>query len=126
MKGSFFSRGETNSCTNANCWLLHRFNSSASSLCFSASFMSANSVLTSRTLASSSSCAVLQSGARCIGVGLGAGVGGDAGAEGSRLWGMEVIGLLGVCMALGWGLDIGAFRFEMDVVDGKMEGGAGS
>jgi hypothetical protein len=85
VKGSFFNRGLTNSCTKANCWLLHKFSNSASSRCFSASFISAKRHRTSRTFASSSSPAVLQSGARCIGVGLGAGVGGEAGAEGSKL-----------------------------------------
>lgn len=38
---------------------------------------------------------MLQSGARCIGVGLGAGVGGLAGAEGSVLPGMT-LGLAGI------------------------------
>ena len=51
---------------------------------------------------SSCSAAVLQSGARCVGVGLGAGVGGDAGAEGSRLCGIvEDRGLVGVIMGRG-------------------------
>lgn len=47
--------------------------------------MSANKARTLLTLASSSSPAVLQSGALDMGVGLGAGVGGEAGADGSRL-----------------------------------------
>jgi hypothetical protein len=51
---------------------------------------------------SSYSAAVLQSGTRCVGVGLGAGVGGDAGADGRRLCGMaEVRGLVGVMMGCG-------------------------
>jgi hypothetical protein len=53
---------------------------------------------------SSCSAAVLQSGARCVGVGLGAGVGGDAGAEGSRLWCIEAFigpGLEGVSIGRG-------------------------
>jgi hypothetical protein len=51
---------------------------------------------------SSYSAAVLQSGTRCVGVGLGAGVGGDAGAEGRRLCGMvELRGLVGVIMGRG-------------------------
>lgn len=51
---------------------------------------------------SSYSAAVLQSGTRCVGVGLGAGVGGDAGAEGSRLCGMvELRGLVGVMIGRG-------------------------
>jgi len=51
---------------------------------------------------SSYSAAVLQSGTRCVGVGLGAGVGGEAGAEGRRLCGMvEERGLVGVIMGLG-------------------------
>lgn len=86
VKGSFFSRGLTNSWTNASCWLLHIFRSSASNLSFSASFISMNRVRTSRTLASSCSAAVLQSGAFDVGVGLGAGVGGDVGADGSIPW----------------------------------------
>lgn len=45
---------------------------------------------------------MLQSGARCIGVGLGAGVGGDAGAEGRRLCGrVEETGDVGVCIGRG-------------------------
>lgn len=51
---------------------------------------------------SSCSAAVLQSGTRCVGVGLGAGVGGEAGAEGSRLCGsVEDSGLVGVMMGRG-------------------------
>jgi hypothetical protein len=51
---------------------------------------------------SSYSAAVLQSGTRCVGVGLGAGVGGEAGAEGRRLCGIdEVKGLVGVIMGRG-------------------------
>ena len=51
---------------------------------------------------SSCSAAVLQSGTRCVGVGLGAGVGGDAGAEGSRLCGIvEDRGLVGVIIGRG-------------------------
>jgi hypothetical protein len=49
------------------------------------------------TWESSCSAAVLQSGARCVGVGLGAGVGGEAGADGSKLCGIvEERGLVGV------------------------------
>ena len=52
--------------------------------------------------ASSYSAAVLQSGTRCVGVGLGAGVGGDAGADGRRLCGIvEARGLVGVMMGGG-------------------------
>jgi hypothetical protein len=73
------------------------FNSSPSSRCFSPSFISANKARMLLTCESSCSAAVLQSGARPVGVGLGAGVGGDAGAEGSRLCGMvEDRGLVGV------------------------------
>jgi hypothetical protein len=62
-----------------------------------------------------------------MGVGLGAGVGGEAGAEGRRLCSMvEDIGLLGVWMARGCGLDMVAFRLEREVVEGKMVGGGGS
>jgi hypothetical protein len=51
---------------------------------------------------SSYSAAVLQSGTRCVGVGLGAGVGGDAGADGRRLCGIaDVKGLVGVMMGPG-------------------------
>ena len=104
VKGSFFSRGLTNSCTKPNCWLLHMLSSSARSLCFAASFMPAKRALTSRICSSSWSAAVLQSGTRCCGVGLGAGVGGDAGADGRRLCGIEDdIGLLGVCIGRGRG-----------------------
>jgi hypothetical protein len=79
-------------------------------------------ILISRTLASSSSPAVLQSGIRCPGVGLGAGVGGDAGADGSMLCGMLVVrGLLGVCILCGCGL-----RFVMEGEDGNAGGGGGS
>ena len=45
---------------------------------------------------------MLQSGALCVGVGLGAGVGGEAGAEGRRLPGIvDAMGLLGVRICLG-------------------------
>lgn len=45
---------------------------------------------------------MLQSGARAVGVGLGAGVGGDAGAEGRRLCGrLELEGLIGVSIGRG-------------------------
>jgi hypothetical protein len=102
VNGSFFSLGLTNSCTKASCWLLHRLSSSASSRCCSPSFMLANKTRMSLTLASSPSPAVLQSGMRCPGVGLGAGVGGDAGADGSMLCGiLVVIGLVGVCILCG-------------------------
>lgn len=51
---------------------------------------------------SSCSAAVLQSGTRWVGVGLGAGVGGEAGAEGRVLCGMvEDSGLVGVIMGRG-------------------------
>jgi hypothetical protein len=51
---------------------------------------------------SSYSAAVLQSGTRCVGVGLGAGVGGEAGADGRRLCGIvEVRGLVGVIIGCG-------------------------
>lgn len=36
------------------------------------------------------------------------------------------MGLLGVCMALGGGLVMGAFRFECEDVEGKSGGGGGS
>jgi hypothetical protein len=72
---------------------------------------------------------VLQSGARPRGVGLGAGVGGDAGAEGSMLCGIvEAIGLVGVWIGRGGGgrVDvIGAFLFVNDEVAGNVGGGGG-
>lgn len=79
-------------------------------------------------LPSSCSAAVLQSGARCKGVGDGAGVGGDAGAEGGRLCGMDAaieFGLLGVCIGRGGGRVMGPFRFDRATGDGNMEGGGG-
>jgi hypothetical protein len=88
MNGSFLSRGLTKSCTKLNCCMLHKFNNSASNLCFSASVISTKRERTFLTCASSCSAAVLQSGALFIGVGLGAGVGGEAGAEGNKLCGM--------------------------------------
>jgi hypothetical protein len=73
---------------------------------------------------------VLQSGARPRGVGLGAGVGGEAGAEGSRLWGIvDAIGLVGVCIGRGGGGredDMGALRFESDEGAGNAGGGGGN
>jgi hypothetical protein len=122
MNGSFFSLGLTKSCTKASCCILQRFNNSASSLCFSASVISTNKARISRTFASSCSAAVLQSGALCMGVGLGAGVGGEAGADGRRLCGMvEGGGLDGNLIALG-GLveDMGAFRLLSDEGTGKL------
>ena len=45
---------------------------------------------------------MLQSGALCVGVGLGAGVGGEAGAEGNKLCGIVAdSGLVGVMMGRG-------------------------
>lgn len=67
---------------------------------------------------SSCSAAVLQSGTRCVGVGLGAGVGGDAGAEGRRLCGIvEDKGLVGVI--------IGRGAPERDILLGFREWAAG-
>jgi hypothetical protein len=68
----------------------------------SALFMSPNCARMLLMSPSSCSAAVLQSGTRCVGVGLGAGVGGEAGADGSRLCGMvEFRGLVGVIMGRG-------------------------
>jgi hypothetical protein len=84
--------------------------------------MPAKSTLISRTFASSSSPAVLQSGMRCPGGGLGAGVGGEAGADGRKLCGMLVVrGLLGVWILCGCGL-----RFARAVEDGNAGDGGGS
>lgn len=64
--------------------------------------MSLNSARVFLICESSCSAAVLQSGTRWVGVGLGAGVGGEAGAEGSVLCGMvEESGLVGVIMGRG-------------------------
>ncbi len=95
VKGSFFSLGQTKSWTNVNCRLLHMFRSSASILSFCATDASLNTARMSRLDTSSCSSAVLQSGSLERGEGLGAGVGGDAGADGRLLWGIvEAIGLL--------------------------------
>lgn len=102
MNGSFFNLGLTNSATKLSSWLSQRFNSSPSSLKRSALFISLNCTLVFLICESSCSAAVLQSGARCVGVGLGAGVGGEAGAEGRRLLGIvEPKGLVGVIMGRG-------------------------
>lgn len=102
MNGSFFSLGLTNSATKLNSWLSHRLSSSPSSRMRSARFMSPNCARMLLMSPSSCSAAVLQSGTRCVGVGLGAGVGGEAGADGSRLCGIvEESGLVGVIMGLG-------------------------
>lgn len=107
MKGSFFNLGLTNSATKLSWWLLHMFRSSPNSRCCSASFMSLNKARISLTCESSCSAAVLQSGALCVGVGLGAGVGGDAGADGRRLCGMLEEGSgLGVWIGRGAERDI--------------------
>lgn len=102
MKGSFFSLGLTNSATKLSSWLSHKLSSSPSSRSRSALFMSPNRARMFLMCESSYSAAVLQSGTRCVGVGLGAGVGGDAGADGRRLCGIvEVRGLVGVIMGCG-------------------------
>jgi hypothetical protein len=102
MKGSFFNRGLTNSATKLNSWLSHKFSSSPSSRSRSARFMSLKCARMSLMCESSYSAAVLQSGTRWVGVGLGAGVGGEAGADGRRLCGIvEVKGLVGVIMGRG-------------------------
>jgi len=62
-----------------------------------------------------------------MGVGLGAGVGGLAGAEGRWLCGImpEDTGLdMGI--GRGGGRVMGPFRFDLDTGEGKMDGGAGS
>lgn len=100
--GSFFRRGLTNSATKLSSWLSHRFSSSPSSRNRSARFISPKCPRMALMCESSCSDAVLQSGARCVGVGLGAGVGGEAGAEGSRLCGIVAeSGLVGVMMGRG-------------------------
>ena len=104
MKGSFFNLGLTNSATKLNSWLSQRFSSSPRSRNRSARFRPLNCSRVSLMCESSCSAAVLQSGARCVGVGLGAGVGGEAGAEGSRLWCIEAFmgpGLDGVSIGRG-------------------------
>jgi len=102
MKGSFFSLGLTNSATKLSSWLSHRLSSSPSNRSRSARFMSLKLARIALICESSCSEAVLQSGTRWVGVGLGAGVGGEAGAEGRRLWGMvEESGLVGVMMGRG-------------------------
>jgi hypothetical protein len=102
MKGSFFSRGLTNSATKFSSWLSHRLSSSPSSRSLSALCMSLKRARMLLMCESSYSAAVLQSGMRAVGVGLGAGVGGDAGADGRRLWGIaDVRGLVGVMMGRG-------------------------
>jgi hypothetical protein len=68
-----------------------------------------------------------------MGVGLGAGVGGLAGAEGNILCGMAAMtpefvpedGESGICMARGVGRPIGAFRLLSEVGEGKIGGGGG-
>jgi hypothetical protein len=102
MKGSFFSLGLTNSATKLNSWLSHRLSSSPRSRSRSARFMSPKRARMLLICESSYSAAVLQSGTRCVGVGLGAGVGGEAGADGRRLCGIvEVRGLVGVIIGCG-------------------------
>lgn len=102
MKGSFFNLGLTNSATKLSSWLSHKLSSSPSRRIRSALFMSPNCARMLLMSPSSCSAAVLQSGTRWVGVGLGAGVGGEAGAEGRRLCGIvELRGLLGVSMGRG-------------------------
>jgi hypothetical protein len=62
-----------------------------------------------------------------MGVGLGAGVGGEAGADGSKLCGMfEEVGLRGICMGRGWRVeDMGAFRLLSEEGAANTGGGAG-
>lgn len=57
--------------------------------------------------------AVLQSGCRCIGVGLGAGVGGLAGAEGRVFPGMT-LGFAGIGMGM-----VGPLFMELDWLRGR-------
>jgi hypothetical protein len=102
MKGSFFSLGLTNSATKFSSWLSHRLSNSPSNLNRSALCMSLKRARMLLMCASSYSAAVLQSGTRIVGVGLGAGVGGEAGADGRRLCGIvDVRGLVGVIMGRG-------------------------
>jgi hypothetical protein len=63
---------------------------------------------------------------RCPGVGLGAGVGGEAGAEGSMLCGIFVVkGLVGVCILCGCRLRL-EIEGEEDVKAACGDGGASS
>jgi hypothetical protein len=102
MNGSFFSLGLTNSATKLNSALSHRLSSSPRSRIRSALFISPKRARVFLICESSYSAAVLQSGTRCVGVGLGAGVGGEAGADGRRLCGIvELRGLVGVVMGRG-------------------------
>lgn len=124
VNGSRFNRGLTKSCTKPSCVELHKFNSSARSLCCSPSFMLAKRIRISLTLASSSSPAVLQSGILWPGVGLGAGVGGEAGAEGSILCGIfAASGLPGEFSDLG--APMRPLESDIDVAKGKASGGGG-
>lgn len=83
--GSFFNLGHTYSCTNVSSRLSHIFSSSVRIRCLCSDVASLNLALKSGSSESSRSSASLQSGRRCSGDGLGAGVGGEAGAEGKLL-----------------------------------------
>lgn len=85
--GSFFNLGETKLETKLNKLLSHIFSNSAKSRCLSAWFRLTKCPLASRKNVSSFSPAEFHVGALWNGVGEGAGVGGEAGAEGSILSG---------------------------------------
>lgn len=97
MKGSFFRRGLTKSDTKLSSWLSHRLSSSPSRRRRSPRFMSLKWARIDLMCESSCSVAVLQSGARCVGVGEGAGVGGRMAVDAM----MPSTGLFGVMMGRG-------------------------
>lgn len=120
VKGSFFSRGHTKSCTNWSCRLSHILSNSASMRSLEATLASLKTARMSLFDISSVSSAVLQSGNLASGDGLGAGVGGDAGADGRLLWGMvEVSGLQGVRIDRGLERPSMLLRCGLRVVEGK-------
>lgn len=80
--GSFFSLGDTKADTKLSWLLLHMFNISAKHLCRSASLIDGKCSLMIFKKESSFSPAEAQLGALWNGPGDGAGVGGEAGAEG--------------------------------------------
>ena len=107
LKGSFFSLGLTIWCRKLNVWLSHSSTNDLSQFSFPAMSNLLKELLASSRIGSStSSRARLQEvGDLWCGVGLGAGVGGEAGAEGKRGLGMacgmaEVV--FGVKGGFGW------------------------
>ena len=89
VNGSFLSRGATKLETKLSCWLLHRPRIDSKNCCRLGPDRDSKNLVFDSSVSSSWSFGRQEVG-RWWGVGLGAGVGGEAGADGRRLGGREL------------------------------------